>query len=94
MSSKKNVILLTDFSYQAKGRLYFREDVELSCFLRKYFKVCISHIADADKFLNLSDVVLIRNFRRSIVVFARTGSERWFQGDLRRVPVHRSAFTF
>ncbi len=41
--SKKTVLLLTDFSYQAEGREYFREDVELSNFLRKYFNVVISH---------------------------------------------------
>jgi hypothetical protein len=61
MSIKKTVLLLTDFSYQAKGREYFREDVELSCYLRKFFKLCISHIKDIEKVINHVDVVLIRN---------------------------------
>jgi len=61
MSTKKTVLLLTDFAYQAKGRDYFREDVELSCFLRKFFKVCISHIDDLEKIINHVDAILIRN---------------------------------
>lgn len=59
--SKKTVLLLTDFSYQAKGRDYFREDIELSNFLRKFFKVCIGHIDDVDKVLDDADLILIRN---------------------------------
>lgn len=61
MSIKKTVLLLTDFSYQAKGREYFREDVELSGYLRKYFKVCISHINDIEKVVDRADAILIRN---------------------------------
>lgn len=61
MSTKKTVLLLTDFYYQAKGREYFREDIVLSGFLRKFFKVCISNIDDAEKMLNIADVILIRN---------------------------------
>lgn len=59
--SQKTVLLLTDFSYQAKGREYFREDIELSNYLRKYFKVCISHMADCEKVIDHVDCVLIRN---------------------------------
>lgn len=61
MSRNRSVLLLTDFSYQAKGREYFREDVELSCYLRKYFQVCVSHIHDMEKFMDLADAILIRN---------------------------------
>ena len=61
MSKKKTVLLLTDFSYQAKGREYFREDVELSCFLRKYFNVCIGHISDIEKVIDQANAILIRN---------------------------------
>lgn len=61
MLTKKTVLLLTDFSYQAKGREYFREDVELSGFLRKFFKVYISHIDDIEKTVNVADAILIRN---------------------------------
>ncbi len=61
MTTKKTVLLVTDFSYEAKGREYFREDVELSCLLRKFFKVCISHISDIGKVQHLVDAILIRN---------------------------------
>lgn len=61
MNSKKTLLLVTDFYYQAKGREYFREDIELSEFLRKYFHVCISHIQDCGKVLPSVDAVLIRN---------------------------------
>ncbi len=58
---KKTILLLTDFYYQAKGREYFREDVELSGLLRKHFKVCISHIEDAERILLHVDAILLRN---------------------------------
>lgn len=61
MSNKKTVLLLTDFSYEAKGREYFQEDVFLSCYLRKFFNVWISHIDEADKVIDQADAVLIRN---------------------------------
>lgn len=57
----KTVLLLTDFNYEAKGRVYYREDVLLSTFLRKFFRVCISPIEDADKLLPHVDGVLLRN---------------------------------
>ncbi|MBA3239263.1 MAG: hypothetical protein H0T62_13080 [Parachlamydiaceae bacterium] len=61
MTTKKSLLLLTDFYYQAKGREYFREDLEMSCFLRKYFNVFISHIEDAGQLVDQVDIVLIRN---------------------------------
>ena len=60
-TDKKTILLLTDFSYQAKGREYFREDVELSLFLRKFFKICICHINDVEKILDAVDAILLRN---------------------------------
>lgn len=59
--TKKTLLLLTDFSYQAQGREYFREDVELSILLRSHFNVCTSHINDTKKILNVADAILIRN---------------------------------
>jgi hypothetical protein len=58
---KKTVLLVTDFSYEAKGRQYFREDVELSVYLRRFFNVWISHIHDIEKIIDEADVILIRN---------------------------------
>lgn len=59
--TKKTLLLLTDLSYQAKGREYFREDIELSYFIRKFFKVCMCHIDDIEKVIENSDAILIRN---------------------------------
>lgn len=60
--NRKSVLLLTDFSYQAGGREYFKEDVELSVFLRKHFNVYISHLSDVEYGpLNIFDILLIRN---------------------------------
>jgi hypothetical protein len=75
MMRNKTVLLLTDFSYQAKGREYFREDVELSCYLRKYFKVCVSHIHDIENVMDLVDAILIRN----------TGPQISHRDDLKRL---------
>lgn len=61
MMHKKNLLLLTDFSYQAKGRLYFREDVELALFLREFFHVWVSHIDDSEQIQNFAGAILIRN---------------------------------
>lgn len=58
---KKTILLVTDFSYPAKGRNYFREDVELSIFLRKFFNVYVSHISDIENILDVVDAILIRN---------------------------------
>ena len=57
----KTLLLLTDFSYQAKGREYYREDVYLSTLLRKFFHVVIGHIKDCVKIYPTVDAVLIRN---------------------------------
>jgi len=55
------LLLVTDFSYPAKGRDYFREDVELSIFLRKHFRTLVCHIDDCFDFLDSVDVIMLRN---------------------------------
>lgn len=84
---KNTILLLTDFSYQAKGREYFREDVELSCYLRKFFNVCISHINDIEKMIDSVDATLIRNtgpqmFHREKLVALRTRTDLILFNDL------------
>ncbi|MCE5294209.1 MAG: hypothetical protein LLF94_06300 [Chlamydiales bacterium] len=61
MKKKLSVLLVTDFYYKAKGREYFREDLELSALLRKEFAVAISHIEDSFHLLDQVDLVLLRN---------------------------------
>ena len=57
----KTVLLVTDFYYQAKGRQYYQEDVALSGYLRKHFKVLVGHIADVAHVVPYVDAVLLRN---------------------------------
>ncbi len=57
----KKLLLVTDFYYEAKGREYFREDLELSNFLKKHYTVAIAHIEDAESFVDYVDLVLLRN---------------------------------
>jgi hypothetical protein len=61
VSFMNTLLLVTDFYYQAKGREYYKEDVELSQFLRKEFRLWIAHIDDIDPLLSEVDVVLLRN---------------------------------
>ncbi len=61
MKKKLSVLLVTDFYYEAKGREYFREDVELGRLLRKEFHVATAHIEDAFHLLDHVDLVLLRN---------------------------------
>ena len=58
---KKSVLLVTDFYYEAKGREYFREDLELSRFLKKHFTVSIAHIEDVVALADHVDLLLLRN---------------------------------
>ncbi len=94
MLDRKTVLLVTDFSYQAKGREYFREDVFLSCYVRKFFKVHISHINDIGSIANHVDAVLIRNtgpqayHQESLHILRNTSSTPLFndllgKGDIR-----------
>ncbi len=85
---KNTILLVTDFYYQAKGREYFREDIELSEFLRKHFKVCISHIDDLEKILPTVDAVLLRNTgpqssHRQALKALRQRTNTPFSNDLR-----------
>ncbi len=85
---KDTLLLVTNFYYQAKGREYFREDIELSEFLRKYFKVCICHIDDLEKILPTVDAALLRNTgpqssHREALQALRQRTDIPFSNDLR-----------
>lgn len=58
---KKTILLVTDLAYEAKGRDYFKEDVALGNYLRKYFHVWMAHISDIEPLLDQADVILLRN---------------------------------
>ncbi len=57
----KNLLLVTDFYYKAKGRDYYKEDLELSSYLQKAFSLYIAHIKDARFLAEQVDVTLVRN---------------------------------
>lgn len=58
---KPSVLLVTDFSYQAKGRCYYQEDLYLSTYLRCDFRLFTCHIEDISEFGSKVDVILLRN---------------------------------
>jgi hypothetical protein len=58
---KKKLLLLTDLYYQAKGRDYYKEDLELGRYLRSHFTLYLTHPDDAGDLVDKVDVVLLRN---------------------------------
>lgn len=58
---KKKLLFITDLSYQAKGRIYYTEDLFLSEKLGRYFDLCLCHPKAAIPFLGDVDVILFRN---------------------------------
>ncbi|WBP85283.1 ATP-grasp domain-containing protein [Kitasatospora cathayae] len=59
--TKPRVLLVTDLAYQARGRRYCDEDIQLSARLREDFDVALCHPLDAAALLDSFDVVLVRN---------------------------------
>lgn len=56
-----SLLYLTDFYYQAKGRKYYEEDLQITRYLKDYFHLVIAHPQQAIPFLNAADAVVIRN---------------------------------
>lgn len=61
MEKKHKLLLVTDFYYNAKGREYYKEDLELSRYLHNHFTVVIAHIDNALAFQDHVDLLLLRN---------------------------------
>jgi hypothetical protein len=59
--SRPRILLVTDLSYQARGRRYCDEDIFLSARLREDFDVAMCHPLDARALMSAFDVVVIRN---------------------------------
>ncbi|MEV6420637.1 hypothetical protein [Streptomyces sp. NPDC051662] len=55
------VLYVTDLAYEAKGRRYCDEDIQLSSRLRRDFAVALSHPLDAGRLMGSFDAVLVRN---------------------------------
>ncbi|MFD7284380.1 hypothetical protein [Streptomyces sp. NPDC059863] len=55
------VLYVTDLAYEAKGRRYCDEDIQLSSRLRRDFAVALAHPLDAGRLMGSFDTVLVRN---------------------------------
>lgn len=60
-SPRPGLLLVTDLSYEARGRRYCDEDIALSSHLRETFDVALCHPRDALALMDRFDVVLVRN---------------------------------
>ncbi|MEU4116175.1 hypothetical protein AB0F71_16970 [Kitasatospora sp. NPDC028055] len=60
-AAKPSVLLVTDLAYQARGRRYCDEDIQLSARLREDFDLALCHPLDAAALLDHFDLVLVRN---------------------------------
>ncbi|WP_329192495.1 hypothetical protein [Streptomyces sp. NBC_01435] len=58
---RPSVLFVTDLAYQARGRRYCDEDIQLSARLREEFDVALCHPRDAAALLEGFDTVVIRN---------------------------------
>jgi hypothetical protein len=55
------VLYLTDLTYQARGRRYCDEDIQLAADLRQHFVLAMCHPLDALDLMDDFDVVVVRN---------------------------------
>ncbi|WP_326811761.1 hypothetical protein OIE62_14340 [Streptomyces scopuliridis] len=55
------VLYVTDLAYEARGRRYCDEDIQLSSRLRRDFAVALSHPLDAGRLMGSFDAVMVRN---------------------------------
>lgn len=58
---RTTVLYVTDLSYQARGRRYCDEDIDLSEALRAYFDIALCHPVDAAALMGRFDAVVVRN---------------------------------
>jgi hypothetical protein len=59
--SRSSVLLVTDLTYQARGRRYCDEDIFVSARLRRDFDVALCHPLDAAALMQGYDAVVVRN---------------------------------
>ncbi|MFC9758616.1 hypothetical protein [Streptomyces sp. NPDC056921] len=58
---RPSVLFVTDLAYQARGRRYCDEDIQLTARLREEFDVALCHPRDAAALLDGFDTVVVRN---------------------------------
>jgi len=59
--SRPRILFVTDLAYEARGRRYGDEDVDLTRRLREHFDLATCHPADAEALMDAFDVVVVRN---------------------------------
>ena len=57
----KKILFVTDLYYEAKGRLYYEEDLFLTSELRKDFNLVICNPKDMNSFTDVFDLTIFRN---------------------------------
>jgi hypothetical protein len=58
---RPRILFVTDLAYEARGRRYGDEDVDLTRRLRSHFEVATCHPGDAEALMDGVDVVVVRN---------------------------------
>lgn len=61
MTTRPSILLVTDLTYQARGRRYCDEDIALAGKLREHFDVALCNPLDAVAMMAAFDVVMVRN---------------------------------
>ena len=59
--SRLRILFVTDLAYEARGRRYGDEDVDLTRRLREHVDVATCHPRDAEALMDAFDVVVVRN---------------------------------
>jgi hypothetical protein len=59
--SRPRILFVTDLSYEARGRRYGDEDVDLTRRLREHVDLATCHPRDAEALMDAFDVVVVRN---------------------------------
>lgn len=57
----KSILYVTDLYYKAKGRNYYEEDLYITSHLKDHFQVLICHPLQVLDFLEVADMIIIRN---------------------------------
>jgi hypothetical protein len=57
----KTILYLTDLYYQAKGRVYYQEDLFIVSKLKEHFKILIGNPQQVNAYLDCADIIIFRN---------------------------------
>jgi len=57
----KSILYVTDLYYKAKGRNYYEEDLYITSCFKDHFNVLICHPHQVLEFLDVADMIIIRN---------------------------------